>query len=268
MNNNEKIKIRDEKDLYEILPKELRDEYSIGMHGFNSSDKYWKKDENGRYCLNRIKIQETKDDILSQGLKFEKGRTLLSTVRFADLASYVSTKESWEAGGIIIALPRILKTESGKELFVGAPNESIIKEDRRWDRNYQATSLSEVILPENGLLNPMFIIGTYTKNEDGIEVTLNSNHIAFNKGVVPDEYFKEKQTKLLNMMEHGEIDISVIDETARQKRKYQIFSLVELGRKSYQHFGKEIGKKVKLLKSKILTQHKEKNRDEDSNNER
>ena len=263
MNVDEKIKISDEKDLYKILPKELRKEYSIGIHGFKSSDEYWDKDENGVYHLNQSEIQEAKDSILSQGLKFQQGRTLLSTVRFRDLSTYVSTRGSWEAGGIIIALPKVLRSESGKEIFVGAPNESNIGEDKQWDRNHQVTSLSEVILPEDGLLDSMFIIATYTKNEDEIEATLNPKHIAFNKGVVSDTYFKKKQDRLSRMMVKGEIDISVITETAKQKRRYCRVSLTELGRKSYQHFGTNIAKKLEALKGKSI----DKNR-EDFNSER
>ena len=123
MANNGKIIIKDENELYKILPNEFRDEYSIGMHGFQGTDKYWKQDENGRYQLNESAIQQAKEGILSQGLVFQKGRTLLSTMRFNNLSSYVSTRGCWEAGGVIIALPKVLRSESGKAMFVGAPNE-------------------------------------------------------------------------------------------------------------------------------------------------
>ena len=37
MSNNEKIEIRNEANLSRILPKEIRREYSIGIHGFKST---------------------------------------------------------------------------------------------------------------------------------------------------------------------------------------------------------------------------------------
>lgn len=271
MNESGKIKVSNEKELYKILPKEFRNNYSIGMHGFKSTNEYWDQDEKGIYKLNETRIQQTKDSILRQGLKIQEGRTLLSTARFKDLSRYISTRGSWEAGGIIIALPKVLRSKDGKEIFVGGPNEDRITKEHQWDRNHQATSLSEVILPEDRLLDPMFIIGTYTKNDDEIEVTLNENHIVFNRGVVPNEYFKEKQEKLTKMMMSGQIDMSVIAETNRQKRN-KVVSLTALGKRSYQHFGREIAGKLKetvnTLKSKFLAKDMDKSKTEELSDER
>lgn len=257
--NNEKIKISDAKYLYKILPKELRSEYSIGIHGFDGWGRYWQKTEDGKYQLNENKIQETKKLILRHGLKFQGGRKLLSTVMFDKLSDYVTREGYYSAGGVVIALPKVLKSEDGEEMFLGAPNES--SKNKQWDRNYQPTSLSEVVLPEDGLLNSMFIIGTYTKNDDGIEVTLNPNHIAFNKGVVSNEYFKEKQDKLSQMISYGEIDDSILP-TGRAN-----VSLIELGKKSYQHFGSKIAEKLKetvnALKSKLFSKDIDKAKDLD-----
>ena len=129
---------------------------------------------------------------------------LLSTVSFNnDLSNYFS-EGYYTAGGIIVALPKVLKNESGDEIFVGGPNEESITQ--HWDRNHQPTSLSEILLPEKGSLDSMFILGTYTKNDKGIEVSINQNHIAFNKGIVSDEFFKEGYgTPILLVVGEGKI---------------------------------------------------------------
>ena len=264
MSNNEKIEIRNEANLSRILPKEIRREYSIGIHGFKSTTEYWDRDENGNYTLNETRIQDTKDAILKQGLKIQNGRSLLSTSRFKGLEEYISTRGSWEAGGIIIALPKVLRSEDGEELFLGEPNEENISEEQQWDRNHQITSLGEAILPEDGVLESMFIIGTYSKKDNSIEVSINPDHIAFNNGTVSREYFEQKNTKLSNMIQEGTIDGSLVEDAKREKQNKMI-SLTELGKKSYEHFGKSIAEKIKeaigIIKSKFLSKDLEKNDD-------
>ena len=215
MSNSQKITIRDAKDLYSILPEEFRQEFSIGMHGFQGTSKYWIQDEKGNFIINQEEIQKAKDGILSQGLKFNKERTLLSTVSFGDLSEYVSARGSWSCGGVIIALPKVMRSESGKEMFVGSPNEGIMT----GKRNHQITSLSEVVLPEDGRLDPMFIIGSFTKNGDEIEVTINPNHIAFNRGKVPDDFFDEHYARLTE--KYDELGMNAIEETMQQQREYK-----------------------------------------------
>lgn len=263
MKENNTVKISDVKELYSILPKEFRKEFAIGIHGFDGGGRYYEQVQNGEYKLNQSKIQETKRNILSDGLKFPPKRKLLSTVSFDNLSSYITTKGEYDAGGIIIALPKVLKSESGEEMFIGSPNEKSVS-NQQWDRNIKPTSLSEVILPEEGVLNPMFIMGTYTKNDKGIEVSLNQEHIVFSNGLVSNEYFKIKQAKFLEMMENGEIDKSIIDETNRQKQNKMI-SLMALGQKSYQHFGNRIAEKLKetvgILKTKFLEKNNDRTED-------
>ena len=209
------ISIKDAEKLYKILPKKFREEFTIGMHGFDNN--YWKKDEKGEYQLNQDKIKDAKMKILSNGLKFDENRGLLSTVSFNnDLSNYFS-EGYYTAGGIIVALPKVLKNESGDEIFVGGPNEESITQ--HWDRNHQSTSLSEILLPEKGSLDSMFILGTYTKNDKGIEVSINQNHIAFNKGLVSDEFFKEKYNKLIKEGIHDNV---VIEETIKQQQNYKL----------------------------------------------
>ena len=89
-----------------------------------------------------------------------------------------------------------MRSESGKEIFVGSPQEHSSFR-KYWARREQATSLSDIILPGEGVLNPMFVIGTYTNTDNGIEITLNQNHIAFNKGRVPDTFFEERYDNLM-----------------------------------------------------------------------
>jgi len=245
------MKISSEKEIYNILPEELRNEYTIGFHGFNTT--YWTEIEKGKYQLDQKKIQQAKEGILKKGLGFPKGRTLLSTTRFNELSSYVSSVDTWTAGGVIIALPKILKNSNNAKIFIGGPNEKNVRP--YWDRNTEPTSLSEIILPEDGVLDPIFIIGSYTKTEKGIDVTLNPKHIAFNKGIVSDEFFDSRKARFEEIMsDRDPILKPILAETSRQKKEYhakKVISLTKLGKSSYQHQGTKIGVKLKGLVSDL-----------------
>lgn len=220
MDNSGKIRISDAKDLYSVLPEELRGEFSIGMHEFRDGGSFGGRAENLQGNWSQETVQEVKSSILDEGLKFSKHSYLLSTVMFdessfKDYLSGVCT----QLGGVIIALPKVMRSESGKEIFVGSPNENS-KFRKNWARREQATSLSDLMLPSEGVLDSMFVIGTYTKTDKGIEVTLNQNHIAFNKGRVPDDFFEERYAKLTNGELDG-LDDAVVEETISQQQNYK-----------------------------------------------
>lgn len=218
MARNGTIKINDISGLYSLLPKELRQAFEIGIHGF--SDRNY-----GKTQIDTEKIQKAKDGILSDGLKIRGDRKLLSTIMFGRGLESQYIENDGYPGGVIVALPKVLRSESGEEIFIGSPVEDKRVEARDekgipWDRNRQATSLSEVILPNNGTLDSMFIIGTYTKTEKGIEVELNPNHISFNKGKVPDDFFKDRYSKLTSFKLEG-LDNQVVEETILQQQSYK-----------------------------------------------
>ena len=213
------MRVSKENELNKLLPKALRDEYAIGIHGFDT--KFWKEKEDGSYEPDIEGIKEAKKGILEEGLKITGDRNLLSTVRFYDLNGYIQTKGFYELGGIIVALPKNLVSESGKEMFIGSPNELNPYTNRPWDRNREATSLSEVILVEEGnKLPPQFILGTYSKDENGIDVELNDKHMAFGKQLVSDEYLTRLEKKIGPLLRSGIIDVPVIKETQEQRVRY------------------------------------------------
>lgn len=256
MNNNSKIIISDESELIKLIPEELRDNFSIGFHGFDGGGRYWKRNEEGQYQIDEAKVEATKKSILEEGLKFNPDRKLLSTVKFADLSSYINSRGEYEAGGIIIALPIILMDENGRDLYLGEPNE---EQKEAWDRNTTPTSLSEVLLPEEGVLDSRFVLGAYTKNDDGtIEVTLNENHMAFvNEGKITSQEYERIKVKLLEMLGNGEIPSSLYGEVGKTRKKDQEISLTNLGKKSYQHFGSKVAQRLKeivnSLKNRFLS---------------
>lgn len=239
------MRIRDEKELKKLLPDGLRKEYAVGIHGFDGD--YWVQDDEGHYSLDSGKIEKAKQDILRDGLRFSKSRILLSTVRFSNLSSYVSTREYYDAGGIIVALPSVLKSDKGRTMFLGKPNEEAMK-NTHWDRNREPISLSEVLLADEGRLDPKFILGTYTKGEDGIEVTLNSNHMAFqNNGLVSEEFIAEKEARLREMLRQGEISQDVVEEVARQRQAATVKTntgMTGFGKIAYGHLGKAAAQKL------------------------
>lgn len=203
-------------ELYKILPKGLKKEYTFGIHGFD--DRYWERDSSGKPSLNKEQIEKSQKEILEAGLSFEKNRSLLSTVRFSDLDSYIETEGYYDAGGIIVALPSILRSEDGREMFIGSPNEDI-EEYANWDRNHQQATLCDAALPEDGKLDSMFILGSYSKTSEGIQINLNEEHLAFNGGVVSSKFYDAVQERISKLKE---LDNTVpFDETSKQQKEYE-----------------------------------------------
>ena len=157
--------------------------------------------------------------ILDNGLRINGERNLLSTVSFEALDKYVQTSGYYTLGGVIVAIPNSIKTEDGKEMFLGSPNEnSKHYEGKHWDRNRQATSYAETVLVKDGTLPPEFILGTYTKDDDGIDVTLNDRHLSKTGNVVSQEEYKEIQTRMSKLIKDGTINTIVIKEMLDQKK--------------------------------------------------
>lgn len=212
------MRISNAKQLNNLLPRDLKKGYSIGMHGFDGYQ-YWDKDENGNYVPNVALVNEVKQSILDNGLRINGERNLLSTVSFEALDKYVQTSGYYTLGGVIVAIPNSIKTEDGKEMFLGSPNEnSKHYEGKHWDRNRQATSYAETVLVKDGTLPPEFILGTYTKDDDGIDVTLNDRHLSKTGNVVSQEEYKEIQTRMSKLIKDGTINTIVIKEMLDQKK--------------------------------------------------
>jgi len=194
-------------DFLTVLKENFWEEYNIGIHGIDNPECWIKI--NNEWQLNTNRIKEIKNSILRNGLYIKGNRNLLSTVRFDDITEYLTTGY-YDAGGIIIALPKIKKTSDGEQIFIGSP----IDTEDITDRNYTFTSLSDMILPEynkdNGHLNAMFILGQYEKTPNQqIRLMLNPNHIYFKNGILPREYFdlKKKQIKeIFNLYGASNVD--------------------------------------------------------------
>ena len=212
------MRISNAKQLNNLLPRDFKKGYSIGMHGFDGYQ-YWDKDENGNYVPNVALVNEVKQSILDNGLRINGERNLLSTVSFEALDKYVQTSGYYTLGGVIVAIPNSIKTEDGKEMFLGSPNEnSKHYEGKHWDRNRQATSYAETVLVKDGTLPPEFILGTYTKDDDGIDVTLNDRHLSKTGNVVSQEEYKEIQIRMSKLIKDGTINTIVIKEMLDQKK--------------------------------------------------
>ena len=216
------MKISNDKQLNSLLPRNLKNDYSIGLHGIEG-EAYWKKDENDKYVIDTQAVEETQKSILEKGLKIAGDRNLLSTVKFDDLQSYINPNGYYQPGGIIIAIPKMLESTSGKHMFIGSPNEFIQRTTgKNWDRNREATSLAEIVLVgEGNILPPEFILGTYTKDDDGIVVQMNERHMAFGDQKVSDEYIKECEAKIGPALRDEKITLAAIKETQRQRLQYE-----------------------------------------------
>lgn len=216
------MNISNEKELKKLLPKQLVGEYAIGLHGLEKPE-FWKKDENGKYVVDRDAVKSVQQSILDNGLKIAGDRNLLSTVKFADLESYIAPNGYYNPGGVIVAIPKMLESTTGQKMFIGSPNEFMQRTTgKNWDRNREATSLSELVLVgEGNILPPEYILGTYSKDENGIVVELNEKHMSFGDVKVTDEFIEEAKAKVGPAMRDGKLDLTAIKETQRQRIKYE-----------------------------------------------
>ena len=192
---------------------------------------------------------------------------MLSTVMTekVKLLEYISSSDSYTLGGVIIAVPKELRTEDGKSLFIGTPNEEAMYEEKRrqnksWNRGYEPTSIGELVLFDGGKLDPMFILGTYSKDKENgtIDVTLNPNHLAYNKGIVPNDFFEKAKKSYDNAMKTEHTFAK--KETQRQKKEFysktengQEISLKKYGQKAYESVTQKYGPKVKQIFTNALT---------------
>lgn len=216
------MNISKERDLKKLLPKNLVGEYAIGLHGLEKPE-FWKKDENEKYVIDREQVEKVQQSILENGLRIAGDRNLLSTVKFADLESYIAPNGYYNPGGVIVAIPKMLESTSGQKMFIGSPNEFMQRTNgKNWDRNREATSLSELVLVgEGNVLPPEYILGTYSKDENGIVVNLNERHVSFGNAKVTDEFIEKAKAIVGPAMRDGKLDITAIKETQRQRLQYE-----------------------------------------------
>ncbi len=192
--SNKTLDIRSTRVLKSIFERINNSEYTLGAHGYDSSHIYTKTNDN-EWILNQNEINYLNTLILQDGLNYKEGRTLTSTVSF-DLPYYVDTTGTYTAG-IIIALPKVLKSNNRPNIELGTPHEIEIEYDpstnkyTSYDRNHNSSSLADAYLPKDNNLNPMFILGTYLKTKEGITLKINPSHILFNNGLVPNDFYDE-----------------------------------------------------------------------------
>ena len=123
----EYIRIVDNDNFNNLLNEIFGNDYAIGIHGINNDECY--VEINGNYELNYSVINSIKLNIFQNGLNIKEGRHLLSTVMFENLNNYV-IKGNYDAGGIIIGIPKVIKSETGEEIFVGSPIDHNLTKNR------------------------------------------------------------------------------------------------------------------------------------------
>lgn len=180
-------------ELYDILNKSLDGSYSVGMHGIC--------EDRVKYLNNGISVEEATRRIVNNGLKVFSARTINGTVFFFgrmdfdegnvkdELAEYVySSAHTY----VIVAIPSTLKTESGKELFIGTPNLESDYKNHFDTTGSEKTTMLEYTILENETLNPEFIMGTITDLDDGyVEYKENPGHISKKGGYVSEEFYNK-----------------------------------------------------------------------------
>lgn len=182
------------KDLYDLLHKQIKGEYCVGMHGINESRL---KDFYGP-----LSVTDAMKDITENGLYVHSARTINGTVRFfgrldleeerakvqRDLEHYYYPATNY----VIVAIPSILRTESGKELFVGSPNLNSKYKEHFDTTGNETTTLLETVALVNSTVPSEFIVGTITELPDGtVEYKENPNHISKTGGLVSEEFYEQ-----------------------------------------------------------------------------
>ena len=60
------------------------------------------------------------------------------------------------------------------------------------------------------VLNPMFILGTFTKMDDDIKLNINPNHICFKGDIVPNDFYERKKRNIDAYFDNIEEDLCYI----------------------------------------------------------
>ncbi len=191
-------------ELYDTVSKICEgSEYSIGLHGID----YGRVD-----TLVGINHDEVAENIVTTGLKIYHGRSINGTVKFFGRSDIEEDKENVQEGlneyiygshdYILVAIPVILKTEKGDKLFLGSPNLDTIYKDYIGPRGYEKTTLLEQYITadffDNNRIEPQYILGRFKLLDgDDIDLSINRRHIAFNNGLVSQEYYDNIKKKVM-----------------------------------------------------------------------
>ena len=191
-------------ELYDIVSKICQgSEYSIGLHGID----YGRVDD-----LVGMDYDLVSQNILDTGLKIYHSRSINGTVQFFGRINILEDKEKIQEGlntylfgscdYILVAVPVILKTEKGDKLFLGSPNLNTVYKEYIGTMGSEKTTLLEDYITDgsckNNRVEPQYILGRFRvfKNND-IDLVINKNHIAFNHGLVSQEYYDDIKKQIV-----------------------------------------------------------------------
>lgn len=209
------------KKLYDILTNQLKGEYVVGLHGidYNRFENFYDFDK-----------KDAVNSIIDYGLEVVGYRTIHGTVALfgridieEDKDKVIDNLNTYNYGSndyIIVAIPTILRTSSGKELYLGCPNLDCEFNKYIGTTGYQETTLFDEFILERTVntqfVKPEFILGSFKTLGDGnIDLKFNKNHISFKNNYVDEEFYNkvEENVKLelfYSPKENG-LNISVSD---------------------------------------------------------
>lgn len=186
------------KELYNYINQICNGNYSIGFHGI--ANYRLGSEVEAKTAL------EVQKSILDNGLFIKHGRKLLGTVQFKDekFDSEEQFINSYKYGDVlnyaIVALPKTITNSKGESIYVGRPTYDSLYKELEYTQGYQLTSLADSLLPnyqeQNSVLDTCFILGTMSIDGDDVFIELNDKHIAFNGGIVSDDYFETRRKML------------------------------------------------------------------------
>lgn len=186
------------KELYNYINQICNGNYSIGFHGI--ANYRLGSEVEAKTAL------EVQKSILDNGLFIKHGRKLLGTVQFKDEKFDSEEKfiNSYKYGDVlnyaIVALPKTITNSKGESIYVGRPTYDSLYKELEYTQGYQLTSLADSLLPnyqeQNSVLDTCFILGAMSIDGDDVFIELNDKHIAFNGGIVSDDYFETRRKML------------------------------------------------------------------------
>lgn len=176
--------------LYNIVSSICDGEYAVGLHGI---------DKNRLKSLNDISDENIAvNNIVNNGLKVFHNRTIHGTVRFFGRVDLDKTKVSdglntynYNSDSyVIVAIPTILNKD-GKEIFLGSPNLDSEYIDYMGTTGDYTTTLLDDFIKKDDMIPSEFILGSFKVLGDGmIDLEINPNHVANNKGMLDLDKYK------------------------------------------------------------------------------
>lgn len=201
-------------DLANYIRSTCKGDYSIGLHGINAER---------MNTLIHMNLQDGIDTIMKDGLRIFHNRTINGTVRFfgridkeEDRTNVDKELGNYQYGDgtdyIVVAIPSTLRSEDGRELFLGATNLDSKYMGYMGSTGSETTTILDAVIMDQYYIRPEYILGRFITLENGlIEYIPNEKHISYRNGIVDNEYFNEIENRVRYLLMFTGVDMSLLE---------------------------------------------------------